>query len=261
MKRIAIVQTSPEFGNVAKNIAEAAEIVGSVEADLYVLPELFATGYNFVNKKELEKLAEPADGATFKAMSALASKLKAHIVYGFPERSGNLYNSAALAGPKGMAGLFRKVHLFAKETVLFSPGDLGFRVFDLPVGKIGLMICFDWYFPESARTLALRGAQIIAHPSNLVMPHCPEAMIVRCLENKVYAATANRTGAEDRGGLDLQFIGTSEIVSPSGEILVRMGRDETGIRVVEVDLKEASNKKINRYNDLIAGRRPSEYQA
>jgi predicted amidohydrolase len=261
MKRIAIVQTDPEFGNVAKNIADAAAIVGSMEADLYVLPELFATGYNFVNKKEVEKLAEPADGPTFRAMSALAAKLKAHIVYGFAERGENLYNSAVLVGPKGLAGAYRKVHLFAKETLLFSPGDLGFRVFDVPVGRIGLMVCFDWYFPESVRTLALRGAQIIAHPSNLVMPHCPEAMIVRCLENRVYAATANRIGTEHRGGSELRFIGTSEIVSPSGEVLVRMGNDEAGIRIVEVDLKAAINKKINRYNDLIAGRRPSEYQS
>lgn len=261
MKRIAIVQTNPEFGNVAKNIAEASEIVASVEADLYVLPELFSTGYSFLNRKELEKLAEPADGPSFRAMSALAARLKAHIAYGFAERSGNLYNSAALVGPKGAAGLYRKVHLYAKETVLFSPGDLGFPVFDLPIGKVGMMVCFDWIFPESARTLALRGAQIIAHPSNLVMPYCPDAMVTRCLENRVFAATANRIGTEHRGGSELQFIGTSEIVSPTGEVLVRMARDEAGIRVVEADLKAALGKKINRYNDLLAGRRPSEYQA
>jgi predicted amidohydrolase len=254
MKRIAIVQTGPEFGNVAKNIADAAEIVASVEADLYVLPELFSTGYNFVNKKEVEKLAEPADGPSFSAMSALAAKLKAHIAYGFAERAEQCYNSAALVGPKGMVGIYRKVHLYAKETLLFAPGDLGFPVFDLPFGKIGMMVCFDWIYPESARTLALRGAQIIAHPSNLVMPYCPD-------ENRVFTATANRIGVERRGGTELQFIGTSEIVSPSGEVLVRMGHDETGIRVVEVDLKAALNKKINRYNDLAAGRRPSEYQA
>jgi predicted amidohydrolase len=261
MKRIAIVQTGPEFGNVAKNIADAAEIVASVEADLYVLPELFSTGYNFVNKKEVEKLAEPADGPSFSAMSALAAKLKAHIAYGFAERAEQCYNSAALVGPKGMVGIYRKVHLYAKETLLFAPGDLGFPVFDLPFGKIGMMVCFDWIYPESARTLALRGAQIIAHPSNLVMPYCPDAMVTRCLENRVFTATANRIGVERRGGTELQFIGTSEIVSPSGEVLVRMGHDETGIRVVEVDLKAALNKKINRYNDLAAGRRPSEYQA
>mgnify|MGYP001614181173 FL=1 len=153
------------------------------------------------------------------------------------------------------------MHLYARETLFFAPGDLGFPVFDLHFGKVGIMVCFDWIYPESARTLALKGAQIIAHPSNLVLPYCPDAMITRCLENKIYAATANRIGTEHRGGLELHYIGTSEIVSPSGEVLIRMMTDETGIRVVEVDLKAAHNKKINRYNDLMAGRRPSEYRS
>ncbi len=259
MTRVAIVQTDPEFGNLVKNIADAAQLIGSVEADLYVLPELFSTGYNFVNKKEVEKLSEPADGIAFRAMAALAAKLKAHIVYGFAEKTGQCFNSAALVGPKGMVGVYRKVHLFARETLFFAPGDLGFPVFDLPFGRLGMMVCFDWFYPESARTLALKGAQIIAHPSNLVMPYCPDAMITRCLENKVYAATANRIGTERRGGIELRYIGTSEIVSPSGEILVRMEANEPGIRIVEVDLKAALSKKINRYNDLMAGRRPTEY--
>lgn len=272
MTRVAIVQTNPEFGNIPKNIAEAVELAGSVRADLYVLPELFSTGYNFTSRKEVEKLSEPADGPAFRAMADLAKKLKAYIVYGFAERAAaapdggadggaRSYNSAALVGPKGMAGLYRKVHLFAKETLYFAPGDLGFRVFDLPFGKVGIMVCFDWYYPEAARTLALRGAQIIAHPSNLVLPYCPDAMITRCLENKVFAATANRIGTERRGGSELRYIGTSEIVSPSGEVLVRMPHDEAGIRVVEVELKDALGKKINRYNDLMGGRRPSEYHS
>ena len=269
MTRVAIVQTNPEFGNIPKNIAEAVELAGSVQADLYVLPELFSTGYNFTSRKEVEKLSEASDGSAFAAMAGLAKKLKAYIAYGFVEKATaagtdadqatHCYNSAALVGPKGMVGLYRKVHLFAKETLYFAPGDLGFRVFDLPFGKVGIMVCFDWYYPEAARTLALRGAQIIAHPSNLVLPYCPDAMITRCLENKVFAATANRIGTERRGGSELRYIGTSEIVSPSGEVLVRMSHDEAGIRVVEVDLKEALGKKINRYNDLMGGRRPSEY--
>ena len=124
MTRVAIVQTDPEFGNLVKNIADAAQLIGSVEADLYVLPELFSTGYNFVNKKEVEKLSEPADGIAFRAMAVLAAKLKAHIVYGFAEKTGQCFNSAALVGPKGMVGVYRKVHLFARETLFFAPGDL-----------------------------------------------------------------------------------------------------------------------------------------
>ena len=197
-------------------------------------------------------------------MAALAAKLKAHIAYGFAEKTEHCYNSAALVGPKGMAGVYRKVHLFARETLFFAPGDLGFPVFDLPFGKVGMMVCFDWIYPESARTLALKGAQIIAHPSNLVMAYCPDAMITRCLENKVFAATANRIGTEARGGVELRHSGTSEIsLSPPAKSSSGSAEaaNEPGIRVVEVDLKAALNKKINRYNDLMAGRRPTEYRS
>ncbi|HLB00444.1 MAG TPA: nitrilase-related carbon-nitrogen hydrolase [Bacteroidota bacterium] len=259
MTRIAIVQTNPEFGNVAFNVDQAVGLISSVEADLYVLPELFNTGYNFTDRKEVEKLSEPPDGYTFRAMTGAAAQMNARIVYGFAERSDAIYNSAALVGPGGIVGLYRKVHLYYRETLYFAPGNLGFPVYDLPFGRVGIMICFDWYYPESARSLALKNAQLIAHPSNLVLPHCPDAMITRCLENRVFAATVNRVGTEKRGGSDLTYIGTSEIVAPTGEILIRMGQAELGIRVVEVDLKTALKKKINRYNDLMAGRRPGEY--
>jgi len=259
MTRIAVVQTNPEFGKVESNVQQAADLISSMEADLYVLPELCNTGYNFSDRREVEKLAEPPDGYTFRAMTELAAKTKARIVYGFAEKSDALYNSAALVGPTGIIGLYRKVHLYSRETIYFVPGNLGFPVYDLPFGRLGIMICFDWYYPESARTLVLKNAQIIAHPSNLVMPHCPDAMIVRCLENHVFAATADRVGTESRAGSDLTYIGTSEIVNPAGEVLIRMGTEEVGIRVVEVDLKTALKKKINRYNDLIDGRRPGEY--
>jgi len=133
-------------------------------------------------------------------------------------------------------------------------------VFDLPFGRVGMMICFDWIYPESARSLAIRGAQLIIHPSNLVLPYCPDAMITRCLENRVFAATADRVGRETRGSVDLRFIGASEIVSPRGEILARLGTSESGIVTVSVDLGEAEQKKINKHNDLLAGRRPDQYE-
>ena len=84
-------------------------------------------------------------------------------------------------------------------------------------------------------------------------------MVTRCLENRVFAATANRVGRENRGGFNLSFIGSSEIVSPSGNILKRLERDEIGVAVVEIDLSEATSKKINAYNDLLVQRRPEQY--
>jgi predicted amidohydrolase len=122
-----------------------------------------------------------------------------------------------------------------------------------------MMICFDWFYPESARTLALRGAQIIAHPSNLVMPYCPDAMVTRCLENRIFAATSNRVGREDRGGIDLGYIGKSEIVSPRGEILTRLPETGEAIAVVDINPALASSKKLNEFNDLFGGRRPELY--
>jgi len=121
------------------------------------------------------------------------------------------------------------------------------------------MICFDWYYPESARTLALKGVQLIVHPANLVLPYCPDAMVTRCLENHVYSATANRVGSEDRGGTSLSFIGMSEIVTPEGDIIVRMGT-EPGISAVDIDLKTADMKMINQYNSILEGRKPDQYR-
>ncbi|MEE8260694.1 MAG: nitrilase-related carbon-nitrogen hydrolase, partial [Nitrospinaceae bacterium] len=169
--------------------------------------------------------------------------------------------SAVIVGPQGFIGKFRKAHIFDSENNFFQPGDLPFTVFDAGFAKIGIMICFDWRFPETARTLALQGADIIAHPSNLVLPHCPQAMITRCLENRVYAATSNRVGTEKRApGEPLKFIGQSQVVDPDGTVLVRASEDREEAHVVEIDLAKARNKRINGHNDLFADRREDLYR-
>lgn len=200
--RIALVQTDPVFAAKEENLRQALSMMESAKADLYVLPELFDCGYNFKDMNEVKSLADKfASGRTFEGMSRFAKEANCFVTYGFAEVAGNsYYNSATLVGCDGTAVLYRKVHLFDRENLFFQPGDLGFQVCETKIGRIGLMICFDWYFPESARTLTLRGAQLIAHPSNLVLPNCPDGMRTRCLENRVYAVTANRVGTEDRGG-------------------------------------------------------------
>lgn len=150
----------------------------------------------------MRTLAEPANGSTFRRMSEWSKLHSAYIIYGFAELSDKIYNSAALIAPDGLVGIYRKVHLFDRENLLFAPGNLGFPVFKLPMGNVGIMICFDWMYPESARSLALKGAQIIAHPANLVLQHCPDAIVTRCLENRVFIATADRVGNEERGELN-----------------------------------------------------------
>jgi predicted amidohydrolase len=259
--KIAVIQTNPQFGAAAKNTADALAQMGEVPvADLFVLPELFNTGYNFSNRQEAAALAEPADGETAQALIRFAKKQSCYVAFGFAEKADAVYNSALLVGPQGVIGVYRKVHLYYRENLFFTPGNLGFPVFDLPFGKIGMMICFDWIYPESARTLALNGAQIIAHPSNLVLPYCPDAMVTRCLENRVFAATANRVGREDRGGIDLSYIGTSEIVSPQGKILARLTADAPGVASAVIDPAVSSDKRINEFNDLLSGRRVDQYQ-
>jgi predicted amidohydrolase len=260
MVKIAVVQTRPAFGESARNIREAVGLIEASSADIYVLPELFNTGYNIIDAAEAGQLAEPVDGPTYRAIAEVAKRRSCYIAYGFAENAGRIYNSAALVGPSGLIGLYRKVHLYNRETLLFAPGDVGFPVFELPFGKVGMMICFDWIYPESARTLALRGAQLILHPSNLVMPYCPDAMITRCLENRIFAATANRVGEEERGGVRFSYTGTSEVVSCRGELLCRLDAVQTGVGVAGIDLAEAANKRINEYNDLLLDRRGPQYK-
>ncbi|HKR78540.1 MAG TPA: nitrilase-related carbon-nitrogen hydrolase, partial [Nitrospira sp.] len=115
--------------------------------------------------------------------------------------------------------------------------------------------------PEAARALALKGADIICHPSNLVLPNCPDSMPVRCLENRVFAITSNRTGSEARHNKDrLTYIGSSEIVNPRGVILHRAPRDQEALCVVEIDPAEARDKSVTLYNDLLRDRREALYR-
>lgn len=258
--RISILQTRPVFGEVEKNLARIEKMC-PIRADLVVLPELCTTGYQFRHVCELRSLAEPKNGPTVRFFARLARERDCAIVFGFAERDrGRIFNSAALVGPRGLVGIYRKVHLFDREKDLFAPGDLGFRVFSLGRWRVGLMICFDWIFPEAARTLALAGAQLIAHPANLVLPWCQRAMVTRALENRVFCATANRVGIERRlRGRGLRFTGGSRIVSPRGDVLVEGSRNQEQVLVAEIRPALACDKRVTGKNDLFADRRPKLY--
>ncbi len=260
--RVGFYQFDPQFGEVATNLEMVTAKLEQADADLIVLPELFASGYQFVSQEEARRLAEPVpDGPTVRRLVEIAKRRKMHLVAGLPEQSGpSCYNSAVIVGPSGFLGCYRKTHLFYEETQFFTPGDSGFLVWDIGSAKIGIMICFDWYYPEAARTLAMRGAEIICHPSNLVLPNCPDSMPVRCLENRVFAVTCNRIGSEARGGKErLTYIGQSEVVTPKGVIQYRASRDQEELTVLDIDPAEACNKRLNRYNDLLRDRRTSLY--
>ncbi len=259
--RIGVVQFNPVFGAVARNIAKVISMVREHEADIWVLPELFATGYQFRGREEVVALSEELTGPTLSTMADKAANFGCWFCGGFPERDGEqLYNSAFLVGPKGDLFVYRKVHLFDREKLCFDPGNLGFEVVTVGGVNIGLMICFDWIFPESARTLALKGAEVILHPSNLVLAHCPEAMKTRALENGVYTFTANRIGTEQRiSGESLTYIGQSVAYSPRGEKLLQLNENEEATAVVEVPAHTSRDKQITERNNLFDDRKTDLY--
>ena len=252
------------FGQVEANVDKAIEAISRIEADLVVLPELFSTGYQFISRQEVADLAEEIpSGKTCRRMITTAQDRDVFLIYGLAEREENhFYNSAAVVGPEGYVGRYQKTHLFAEEKEFFSPGTTGFQVFDLGQATIGIMICFDWWFPESARVLALLGADIICHPANLVLPQCQEAMRTRSLENGVFTVTANRVGIESRGGKDpLTFTGKSQIVDHRGRVITELEAGETGIGLIDIDPAMARNKRITPRNDRFKDRRPEYYGA
>lgn len=184
-----------------------------------------------------------------------------HIVFGFPElTSQNIFNSAALIEPSGEIFVYRKLHLFDREKELFTPGDKPPFVVDTAIGKIGLMICFDWVFPEVSRSLALKGAQVICHPSNLVLSYCQRAMFARSVENGVFTITCNRIGSEERTGRKLIYTGQSQILSNRGVMLVQASLDQEEIICADINPSDADNKMLTKHNSVIIDRRPEFYK-
>ena len=260
--QIGFFQFSPRFGEPEENLGALVDAVGRARADLIVAPELALSGYLFTNREEVERLAEEIPGPATDRLAKAAAKAGCHVVVGMAERAGQiLYNSAVLIGPPGVIGVYRKVHLFFEEKLYFAPGDVGFPLFEVLGVKVGLLVCFDHFFPEAARTLALQGAQIICHPSNLVLPEYGQLTTrVRSVENRVFWILANRFGTERRGGKTLKYSGCSQITAENGEILTRAPAEEDSLTVVEVDPGRAQNKRVTELNDLFADRRKELYR-
>jgi predicted amidohydrolase len=260
-KRVGYLQFSPVLGDVRGNVMRAVERLRSRMAHLVVLPELFTSGYLFLSKDEVAKVAEEIpEGFTTRALCDVAALKNMYIVAGLAEQEEDrYYNSAVLVGPRGYIAKYRKVHLFHEEKSFFEPGDIPFCVHDIGFAQVGMLVCFDWIFPEAARSLALKGMDILCHPANLVLPHCPSAMVTRAVENRIFCITANRTGVEERGAKSLTYIGQSQVVSPVGEILVRASRDGEGLDLVGILPELARNKHVLELNHLFRDRRPEMY--
>ncbi len=260
--KVGFLQSRPTFGTVRENVRAAHSLLKDVTDATIVLPELFNTGYLFRSQDELEMLAESAaTGYTVTEMKKIAKQRRLNLVFGIAERIGRkIYNTAVLVTPKGKTYTYQKTHLFDREKLFFAPGEKGYAVHKIDGVRIGLMVCFDWCFPEVARILALEGAQLICHPANLVMPYCQDAMKTRSIENRVFTITANRIGTEKRGNVSVSFTGHSQIVDPSGNVLASAGDRSESLKIVEIHVGDADNKSISANNDLFKDRRISLYK-
>ena len=259
--RVGYYQFSPEFGKPSHNLARVCAELSGVEADIVVLPELPFTGYYFDHREELRSVAEDIrESQTVESLFHLCRDNDFYLVTGFAERKKDkLYNSALLIGPSGLVSSYRKLHLFNTEKEYFDPGDTPLKAVEVRGVKVGVMVCFDWVFPEVARTLALQGADLLCHPSNLVLTYCQKAMLTRCLENSVFAVTANRTGTEIRPRGQLVFTGQSQIVGPRGDIIARSDSESQELIIREIDIDSARDKSITDNNDLLGDRRQEYY--
>ena len=268
---VAAAQFEPIIGERARNLQSIERLVRMARADgadIVVLPELADSGYVFCGAEEVSALSgQVPGGPSAEALLRLAHELSIHIVCGVAERDGDrFYNTAMLCGPSGYVGKYRKLHLWNNENVLFTRGDLGLPVFDLPFGRLGIAICYDGWFPETFRELALAGAELVCIPTNWVPAggprRAPEPManilhMAAAHSNGIYIACADRIGVE-RGQ---PFIGRSMIVGPEGWPLAGPATaDREELLLAQVDLSSvAVTRSLNTFNHLLRDRRADVY--
>jgi len=257
--KIGFVQCEPILEDLQATIERIDRLLRRAQAcDLLVLPELCNSGYNFRSYDQAwETSEEPASSTFISYLATVCHEKGMHIVSGFNERENDaLYNTAVLVGPEGYIGSYRKLHLFMHEKDYFQPGNTGLPVFDIGVCTVGMLICFDWVFPEVWRIMALQGADVVCHPSNLVLPGLAQrAVPAHALTNRTFVVTANRIGTER----DLTFTGCSIIVDPRGEVLIGGSATREEIGVAAIDIATARDKRITERNNLFEDRRPEVY--
>ncbi|MHA1960516.1 MAG: nitrilase-related carbon-nitrogen hydrolase [Candidatus Thorarchaeota archaeon] len=260
MLRVGFAQIEPMIMEVGTNIAQAKDAISTAiesDVDILVLPELANSGYVFESTEEVESTSESIPDGPFCRVLRESSSTGMLIVSGICERIGSAFaNSAAVFSDGEHSATYRKVHLFNRESQWFDAGTSEPPVLEYRGAKFGVMVCFDWAFPEMARILAIGGAQVILHPANLVLPYCQNAMITRSIENRVFTITANRIG-EERG---LHFSGNSQVTSPRGEVLVRAHSTKTALEWVDIDPSSADDKMITKMNHVLNDRKPEIYR-
>ena len=264
MVSIAVAQSFPLLADMKANIESIHGILDSVQSDIIVFPELATSGYFFTDKNDLLPLSlEWNASKILQQFQERAIVERRVIILGFPEFSeGKLYNSAGIFMPDAQSSkVYRKTHLFYKEHTVFEPGDTGFFCVHEPTldCTIGTMICYDWRFPESARSLALQGADVIVCPSNLVTTLSGKVFPARAIENKVYVAVANRIGEEMQGDETLLFRGESAIYDYLGDRIALASSDKPEIIIAKIDPAATRDKSFNEVNDIFRDRKTYMY--
>ncbi|THD45966.1 MAG: hydratase [Bradyrhizobium sp.] len=268
---VACIQFEPIVGSVAANREAMERQIRAAQAggaSIVVLPELADSGYVFEDENELAAQASPVPGgATSTLLCNLSRELNIVVVSGLAERDGDaFFNTAIVCGPDGFVGKYRKLHLWNEEKRYFRSGDLGLPVFDTPLGRIGVAICYDGWFPETFRQLTLNGALLVCVPTNWVpMPGGdlqPEPMAnvlhkAAAHSNGVYIACADRIGTE-RGQ---SFLGRSVILGPTGwPVAGPASADRAEIIFAKLELGAvAAGRRLSVFNDLISDRRSDVY--
>jgi predicted amidohydrolase len=241
--RVGYYQSDVVPGDRRANLDRMAAALSGASFDLLVLAELFATGYGFADRSAVAAQAEavPA-GPTTGALVDIARSKHAFIVGSLVEAdSDRSYNTAVIAGPHGFVGRHRKVHLPDIERRCFDRGHDDGAIFDLDGVRVGLVICFESWFPEYCRRLALGGADILCHPANYGGTMSPDVIRTRAIENLVFTITANRVGQEVVAGALEEFRGESRVVDPEGRVLLQAGRSEE-CGLVDIDPARARTK-------------------
>jgi len=270
---VAAIQTEPVLGDVDTNLTRQSDAVQQAVAGgarLVVLPECSTGGYMFSSRDEAIAVAEDVDRADGPALSAWASWARGHDLYlvgGLVERAGDaLYNTAVLVGPEGVVGRYRKAHTWGVDRTIYEPGDLGFPVYDTAIGRVGMLICYDIWFPECGRLLALQGADIVALPCNWVPvptqhPGVPTLANQLCMTmahtNLVHVVAASRVGTERGQG----FIGSSIIVDHTGAPLAgpASGTDEALLTAIIDPVGSRVERRGNPFNQPLRDRRTDLY--
>jgi len=260
---ISVSQFAPKFENLDYNLDYMSSILKETDSQIMVFPELATSGYYYTDKNNLLNQAINFDSQFISDFQSFATKLNTIIIFGFPEKyKGRVYNSTAILLPNGkLSRVYRKTHLFYKERLVFDEGNTGFfniyfKEFDLNLGN---MICYDWRFPEAARTLALLNSDLIVCPSNLVTGIWDNVMSTRALENKVYLAVANRHGTETAGDDKLTFNGNSAIYSFNGKKIASASSDKDEVISATINPAKTRDKSFNDYNNIFLDRREEYY--